>query len=180
MMKLFLCLENLISLNPIYWLSRINSCGWVRFIAPEGSQLDIFRSSLLSFEHYRFLTLIVIEICTLWLCVKEQTDIFVFWSSHFYIWIVQSYHSKHKQWMDWIVSVLQIRGSRFKFSATLLGWTIGKKGTSFSTTTVRILKCEKLIFKKWNWCVLLIAIDHFFTSTSGILFLLRILDHCST
>ena len=49
------CLENPISMNLIYWWSRINSCGWVRFIAPEGSQLDIFRSSLLSFKHFRFL-----------------------------------------------------------------------------------------------------------------------------
>jgi len=153
MMKLFLCLENLISLNPIYWLSRINSCGWVRFIAPEGSQHDIFRSSLLSFEHFWFLTRRVGEICTLSMAVCYWTDRYI----HILIFSFRhldctSYHSKHKQWMDWIVSVLQIRGSRFKFSATLLGWTIGKKGTSFSTTTVKILKCEKLIFKKWNWC----------------------------
>ena len=184
MMKLFLCLENLISLNPIYWLSRINSCGWVRFIAPEGSQLDIFRSSLLSFEHFWFLTRRVGEICTLSMAVCYWTDRYI----HILIFSFRhldctSYHSKHKQWMDWIVSVLQIRCSRFKFSATLLGWTIGKKGTSFSTTTVRILKCEKLIFKKWNWCVLLIAINHFFTSTSGILFLaqdIRPLQHLRT
>ena len=181
MMKLFLCLENLISLNPIYWWSRINSCGWVRFIAPEGSQLDIFRSSLLSFEHFWFLTRRVGEICTLLMAVCYWTDRYI----HILIFSFRhldctSYHSKHKQWMDWIVSVLQVKGSHIKFSGTLLDWTIGKKGTSFSTTTVRILKCEKLIFKKWNWCVLLIAINHFFTSTSGILFLLRILDHCST
>ena len=128
MMTLFLCLENPNSLNPIYWWSRINSCGWVRFIAPEGSQLDIFRSSLLSFEHYRFLilTLIVSEICTLYLCVIEQTNIFIFWSSHFHIWIVQSYHSKHKQWMD-SFSITDQR--QLKISGTLLDWTI-EKGTS--------------------------------------------------
>ena len=180
MMKLFLCLENLISLSPIYWLSRINSCGWVRFIAPEGSQLDIFRSSLLSFEHYRFLTLIASEISTLWLCVIEQTDIFIFWSSHFYIWIVQSYHSKHKQWMDWIVSVLQIIGSHLQFSGTLLDWTIEEKAHLLVPQLSEFLNVKSWSSRNEIGVCCLSPLTTFSLQHQGFLFLLRILDHCST
>ena len=184
MMKLFLCLENLISLSPIYWLSRINSCGWVRFIAPEGSQLDIFRSSLLSFEHFWFLTRRVGEICTLLMAVCYWTDRYIHILIFSFLHLRCTKLSQQTQAMDGLdsLSITHQRQS-YKVFRNTAGLDDRRKGTSSSTTTVRILKCEKFIFKKWNWCVLLIAIDHFFTSTSGILVLaqdIRPLQHLRT
>jgi len=79
--------------------------------------------------------------------------------------------------MDWIVSVLHIKGSPTKFSGTLLDWTIIEKAhllvpqLSESSNVKVHLQGMKLIYAA---CVnAIVAIDLFFTSISGLLVLVQ-------